>query len=144
RRIIFHECHHLPSAIHRYAAEMSLAPFRLGLTATPERADGAERELTRLIGPVVYRRGAHELAGEYLADYSVVRINVRLGPDERAAYEHERAIFRRFLQEQGIELSTLDGWQRFIAASARREAGRRALLAYRESKRIALGTIGKL
>ncbi len=78
--IIFDECHHLPSSIHRYAAEMSLAPFRLGLTATPERADGAERELTHLVGPFVYRRGAHELAGEYLADYSVVRINVQLGP----------------------------------------------------------------
>src|SRR5437868_4422056 len=142
--IIFDECHHLPASIHRYAAEMSLAPFRLGLTATPERADGAERELTRLIGPFVYRRGAHELAGEYLADYSVVRINVRLSPDERAAYERERAIFRRFLQEQGIELNTLDGWQHFVAASARSEAGRRAMLAYRESKSIALGTQGKL
>src|SRR5437763_4621753 len=97
--VIFDECHHLPSSANRYAAEMSLAPFRLGLTATPERADGAERELTRLIGPFVYRRGAHELAGEYLADYSVVRINVRLSADERAAYERERAIFRRFLQE---------------------------------------------
>src|SRR5437868_678261 len=142
--IIFDECHHLPSGIHRYAAEMSLAPFRLGLTATPERADGAERELTRLIGPIVYRRGAHELAGEYLADYSVVRINVRLSADERAAYERERAIFRRFLQERGIELNTLDGWQHFVAASARSEAGRRAMLAYRESKSIALGTEGKL
>src|SRR5205085_336571 len=142
--VIFDECHHLPSSIHRYAAEMSLAPFRLGLTATPERADGAERELTRLVGPFVYRRGAHELAGEYLADYSVVRINVRLSADERAAYERERAIFRRFLQAQGIELNTLDGWQRFVAASARSEAGRRAMLAYRESKSIALGTQGKL
>ncbi len=142
--LIFDECHHLPSSIYRYAAEMSLAPFRLGLTATPERADGAERELTRLIGPFVYRRGAHELAGEYLADYSVVRINVRLSPEERAAYERARAIFRRFLQEQRIELSTLHGWQTFVAASARSEQGRRAMFAYRESKRIALGTDSKL
>jgi superfamily II DNA or RNA helicase len=142
--LIFDECHHLPSSVHRFAAEMSLAPFRLGLTATPERADGAERELTRLVGPFVYRRGAHELAGEYLADYSVVRINVRLSSEERAAYERERNLFRRFLQEKGIELNTLDGWQRFVAASARSEQGRRALLAYRESKRIALGTNSKL
>src|SRR2546421_3482226 len=135
--LICDECHHLPSSVHRYAAEMSLAPFRLGLTATPERADGAERELTRLIGPFVYRRGAHELAGEYLSDYSVVRINVRLSAAERAAYERARTLFRGFLREQGIELSTLDGWQHFVAASARSEAGRRAMLAYRESKSIA-------
>ncbi|MGH9943721.1 MAG: helicase-related protein, partial [Pyrinomonadaceae bacterium] len=36
------------------------------------------------------------------------------------------------------------GWQLFIAASARSEQGRRALQAYRDSKRIALGTDAKL
>ncbi len=41
-------------------------------------------------------------------------------------------------------MNTEYGWQTFVAASARSEAGRRALLAYRESKRIALGTEGKL
>src|SRR3712207_2071601 len=38
--VIFDECHHLPWGVHRVAAEMCIAPFRLGLTATPERADG--------------------------------------------------------------------------------------------------------
>ena len=142
--IIYDECHHLPSSIYRYAAEMAIAPFRLGLTATPERTDGADLLLEQLIGPFVYRRETHELAGEYLADYSVARINVRLSPEERAAYERERAIFRQFLNDKGISLSSLHGWQMFIAASARSEAGRRAMLAYRESKRIALGTDAKL
>jgi superfamily II DNA or RNA helicase len=131
--LIFDECHHLPSSVYRYAAEMSIAPFRLGLTATPERADGADTMLDLLIGPTVYRREAHEMAGTYLADYSLERINVRLSAEERAFYEEERAIFRRFLVDKGI-----------IAASARSEAGRRAMLAYRESKRVALGTDAKL
>ncbi|HYY58985.1 MAG TPA: DEAD/DEAH box helicase family protein [Pyrinomonadaceae bacterium] len=142
--IIFDECHHLPSSIYRYASEMAIAPFRLGLTATPERADGEDRSLEQLIGPIVYRREAHELAGEYLADYSIVRINVRLSPEERELYEEERAVFRRFLQDKRIDLGSLRGWQMFIIASARSEAGRRAMLAYRESKRIALGTNAKL
>ena len=142
--VIFDECHHLPGGVYRHAAEMSLAPFRLGLTATPERADGLERELDRLVGPVVYRREAHELAGDYLADYEVVRVNVRLSVEERSAYERERAVFKQFLKEKGIELRSLDGWQDFIAASARSEAGRRAMMAYRESKRVALGTESKL
>ncbi|MDX6694672.1 MAG: hypothetical protein QOF02_2275 [Blastocatellia bacterium] len=142
--LIFDECHHLPSSIYRYAAEMSLAPFRLGLTATPERADGADQMLEQLIGPIVYRREAQELAGEYLADYSVFRINVEMSRDERAAYEEARAIFRQFLHEKRISLSSLTGWQLFIVASARSEAGRRAMMAYRESKRIALGTEAKL
>nr|MDQ3321129.1 DEAD/DEAH box helicase family protein [Acidobacteriota bacterium] len=38
--IIFDECHHLPSEGYKYAAEFAIAPFRLGLSATPERADG--------------------------------------------------------------------------------------------------------
>ena len=142
--IIFDECHHLPSSIYRYAAEMSIAPFRLGLTATPERADGADQSLERLIGPIVFRREAQDLAGEYLADYSVVRINVELSREERAAYERERIVFREFLDGKGISLGGLHGWQMFIAASARSEAGRRAMFAYRESKRIALGTDAKL
>ena len=36
--IIFDEVHHLPGEMYSHAAEMSIAPYRLGLTATPERA----------------------------------------------------------------------------------------------------------
>ena len=142
--IIFDECHHLPGSVYRYAAEMTIAPFRLGLTATPERADGEERSLNQLIGPTLYRREAQEMAGLYLADYKIVRLNVRLSPEERSLYERERNIFRRFLIEKGIDLGQLAGWQAFIRASARSQEGRRAMLAYRESKRIALGTQSKL
>jgi superfamily II DNA or RNA helicase len=142
--LIFDECHHLPSGVHRVAAEMSIAPFRLGLTATPERADGAESLLESLVGPFVLRRETHELAGEYLSDYAVVRLRVELSREEREAYEREREVFRAFLKSKGIGLSTLMGWQMFVAASARSSEGRRAMMAYRESKRIALGTDAKL
>ncbi|HXG66870.1 MAG TPA: DEAD/DEAH box helicase family protein, partial [Blastocatellia bacterium] len=103
--VIFDECHHLPSGVHRYAAEMCIAPFRLGLTATPEREDGADGLLDHLIGPIVFRREAQDMAGQYLADYSVERLHVQLTPEERAAYERERAIFRNFLYDQGISLA---------------------------------------
>ncbi len=142
--IVFDECHHLPGSVYRYAAEMAIAPFRLGLTATPERADGADAMLDELIGPIVYRRQARELAGEYLSDYSVERIHVSLSSEEREAYERERAVFRGFIDEQGISLGSLRGWQTFIISSARSPQGRRAMMAYRESKRIALGTDAKL
>ncbi|MEW6212821.1 MAG: DEAD/DEAH box helicase family protein [Acidobacteriota bacterium] len=142
--IIFDECHHLPGSVFRYAAEMAIAPFRLGLTATPERNDGEDGMLEELIGPTVYRLEAQDLAGEYLSDYSVERIQVRLTAEERAEYERLRAIFRGFLDEEGISLSSIQGWQAFIRASARSENGRRAMKAYRESKRIALGTEAKL
>jgi superfamily II DNA or RNA helicase len=142
--VIYDECHHLPSGSFRYAAEFALAPFRLGLTATPERADGDDRLLEELIGEFVFRRDAREMAGEYLSDYSVERLRVELSAAERVAYERERAIFQRFLQEKNIRLGGIQGWQYFIAASARSSEGRRALMAYRESRRIALGTEAKL
>ncbi|HEV2862001.1 MAG TPA: DEAD/DEAH box helicase family protein [Pyrinomonadaceae bacterium] len=142
--IVFDECHHLPSGVHRHAAEMAIAPFRLGLTATPERADGEERLLERLVGPFVFRRETREMAGEYLSNYTLVRLRVDLTGEERAAYEREREIFRDFLRGKGIGLSSLHGWQMFVAASARSSEGRRAMMAYRESKRIALGTDAKL
>lgn len=43
--IIFDEAHHLPAPYTRVIAEMSLAPYRLGLTATPKRSDGREADL---------------------------------------------------------------------------------------------------
>src|SRR6516225_9896530 len=53
---VFDECHHLPGPSFLLAAVGSLAPYRLGLTATPERADGRHDLLPELIGPIVYRR----------------------------------------------------------------------------------------
>jgi superfamily II DNA or RNA helicase len=142
--IVFDECHHLPGNVYRDGAELAIAPFRLGLTATPERADGGEELLEPLIGPTVYRLEAQQLAGDYLADYSVVRVRVELSADERRAYEAARTVYRQFVTGQGIRMSGPGGWQQFIIASARSEAGRRAMLAYRESKRIGLGAEAKM
>ncbi|MEO1070155.1 MAG: DEAD/DEAH box helicase family protein, partial [Cyanobacteria bacterium J06638_6] len=50
--LICDECHHLPSDFNRVIAEYSIAPYRLGLTATPDRADGRHDDLTHLLGPI--------------------------------------------------------------------------------------------
>jgi superfamily II DNA or RNA helicase len=141
--VIFDECHHLPSEGYKYAAEFALAPFRLGLSATPDRADGGEDLLETLIGKFVYRLEAQELAGEYLADYVVERIEVDLTDEERRAYQNERAIYTNFKRAKNLPYGQ-EGWRMFIMLSARSEDGRRAMKAYRESKRIALGTDAKI
>ena len=142
--IIFDECHHLPGSAFRYTAEMAIAPFRLGLTATPERSDGADALLEELIGKIIYRKEARDLAGEYLADYTTARVMVHLADEERARYDAERMVFQQFLHQQNINMRHPQGWQRFLIAAARSEAGRRAMQAFRESKRIALGTDAKM
>lgn len=142
--LICDECHHLPSDFNRVIAEYSVAPYRLGLTATPDRADGRHEDLNHLLGPIVYQKQPHELAGDTLAPYEVVQIKVALSDVEQQRYERLIQQRNEFLQDANIWLGSLEGWQRFVQASAQSSAGRRAMLAHRESRAIALGTAGKL
>jgi superfamily II DNA or RNA helicase len=142
--LVFDECHHLPGPTYMLAATGSIAPFRLGLTATPERADGQEALLPELIGPIVFRREIRQLAGEFLAEYRTERLYVVLSADEQQRYQNAREQYRRFVEEHGISLSGPQGWQRFIQATCRSAEGRSAFLAYREQKRIALAAPAKL
>jgi superfamily II DNA or RNA helicase len=142
--VVFDECHHLPGESYALGARFCLAPFRLGLTATPERSDGRDPILGELVGPIVYRKDIVELAGEYLADYETVRVRIDLSPDERAEYEHERAIYRQFLSDNGISMASPRGFSDFIIRSSRGEEGRRAFLAYRRQREIAFTAPAKL
>src|SRR5919198_4979811 len=142
--LIFDECHHLPGAFTRVIAEYSLAPSRLGLTATPERSDGTHADLQALIGPEVYRTSVAALSGTVLAAHRLVRLTVRLSPRERQRYEALLETRNRFIQQCGIRLGSVAGWQAFVSASARSRAGRRAMLAHREARALAFGTAGKL
>jgi superfamily II DNA or RNA helicase len=142
--VIFDECHHLPGAAYALAARFCLAPFRLGLTATPERSDGRDAELGELIGPVVYRKDIVDLSGDWLADYETVRLVVELSPSERAEYDAERAIYRGFVERQGIRMSQPDGWSQFIQRSSATTEGRRAMQAYRRQRELAFCAPAKL
>jgi superfamily II DNA or RNA helicase len=142
--LVFDECHHLPSDFNRVIAEFAIAPFRLGLTATPERTDGKHEDLVALIGEEVYRKTAAELSGGVLANHEVVQIKVTLSDLERQRYDELIEIRNTFLKESQIFLGTIKGWQRFVQASARSKAGRKAMLAHREARGIAFGTEGKI
>jgi len=134
--VVFDEVHHLPSAAYSQCAEMAIAPFRLGLSATPERPDGAHGDIDRLVGPVIYQRGIKELSGAYLADYEVERVEVNLSMHEHEAYLDARSTYRSFVASRGISMRSPQGWQRFLREAARSKAGRAALRAHREYRRI--------
>jgi len=142
--LVFDECHHLPGASYQYSAIGSLAPFRLGLTATPERADGLESVLQDLIGPLVYRREIKQLAGDYLADFHVERLYVELTPEEQQRYQGARDVYRGFVQDRGISMGGANGWQKFLWETYRSPQGRAAFLAYREQKTISQAAPAKL
>jgi superfamily II DNA or RNA helicase len=142
--LIFDETHHLPSEFYRSIAEFSLAPYRLGLTATPERSDGRDVDLLELVGPIVYHRRPEQLAGDVLADFQIRVIHVDLSPVEREAYRQALEERNTFLQANRLSLSTLEGWNRFVMLSARSIEGRRAMRAHRDARRIAHATPAKL
>jgi superfamily II DNA or RNA helicase len=141
---IFDECHHLPTDFFRVIAEYAIAPYRLGLTATPDRSDGSHNELDYLIGKVVYNKGVDDLSGNTLAEHRIEQIKVKLSLEERQRYDNAIKTRNNFLRNSNISLRSLDGWQLFVQASARSSEGRRAMLAHREAKEISAGTEGKL
>ena len=143
--IVFDECHHLPGPTYGLAATCAIAPFRLGLTATPERADNAHTQLDYLIGPIVYRREITQLRGQFLADYRVETLYVQ--PDRRGAAPLRvgaRALPRASSRTRA---STCAGRTAGASSSswrtARPRAGRRSC-AYREQRELALAAPAKL
>jgi superfamily II DNA or RNA helicase len=100
--------------------------------------------LTELVGPTILRKTVTELSGEYLSDYSVIRLAVELSPEERTAYEENRAVYRDFVTSNGIRLGGPRGWQSFISATSRSAEGRTALAAYQAQRRHALAAESKV
>ncbi len=142
--LICDECHHLPAPSTRMAAVMCIAPFRLGLTATPERTDGQESELYDLIGPLCHRVEINQLEGSFLAPYRLEHVPVTLDADEREAYDNAYWHYKNFARGSGINFSRPEAWSQFIMLCARSREGRAAYAAYRMQKKLARASRAKL
>lgn len=135
--LVVDECHHLPGPVNRSLARMCLAPFRLGLTATPER-DGKEDEIyVDLVGGICFRIDIDELEGEVLAPYHTKRISLTLEADEAEEYARHRQLYVSFVRANGIDFGNPSGWSRFLVLCARAPGGREAFRSYLEQRRIA-------
>lgn len=142
--LVFDEVHHLPSEAYRQIAELSAAPYRLGLTATPEREDRLHELLPGLVGRVVYRLSVDDLRGGYLADYDIVRIYVRLGEEEARRYRGLVRRYREYLARRGLSLRRLEDFERLVMRSGYDPEAREALLAWMEARRLAFNAEAKL
>lgn len=142
--LVFDEVHHLPGPSFSQAATLSIAPFRLGLTATLERPDGEHEQVYDLVGPVVYRKEITDLSGDFLAEYRTEIVHVELTDAEREAYLHARQTFRSFCEAAGIRLGGRGGWKHFLRESSRSREGREAFAAWQESRRLLQAADAKL
>jgi superfamily II DNA or RNA helicase len=141
--IIFDECHHLPSEQMQYTAISSIAPFRLGLTATPERADRKESLLYELCGTICYQANIRDLEGVTLSPYEVITIEVELTKEEKYQYDEARKIYLTFLKENNINFSHSNAWQKFLWTSSQSLQGKVAFSAYLKQKKISYTTENK-
>jgi superfamily II DNA or RNA helicase len=144
--IVFDEVHHLPAPKSSHIPQMSIAPHRLGLTATYRRLDGLHLKLSSLIGPVVYQRSIADFKGEHLADYEIIRISVPLEPEEKTRYDEHHGVYTSYVREHGVAYfgSKSRPWEDFIRESSHNQEAREALLARREALKITLGAKRKM
>ncbi|MCX6117747.1 MAG: DEAD/DEAH box helicase family protein [Proteobacteria bacterium] len=142
--IVFDECHHLPGPIYAMIAITSIAPFRLGLSATVERSDGKEDTIYDLIGPKVYEGVIAELEEKTLAPYDIIQIQVEMTPEEWSSWTTARGIYKDFIRRHRVNFSSGRGWQEFLIAVARQKDGPAAMDAYRAQKKLAQSSTAKM
>ena len=142
--VIFDEVHHLAAEGYRHVAEFFAAPCRLGLTATYEREDEQHEVLTGLLGGKVYEIGTEELAGEYLAEHTVERIDVDLTPEEQAAYDAHAETFRDYLRSSNVRMDGPGDFQKVVLRSGNDPRAWEAVRARNRARKIAYSSAAKL
>jgi superfamily II DNA or RNA helicase len=139
--LIFDETHHLPSTSYRRIACASQAPFRLGLSATPERADLLHHELDELVGPVVFRRSPADLArSRHIARFQQQRIYVSLTEEEEYEYHQLMARFRWYMARNRLRGQ---GFQQLVLRAASDPGARDALRCHQQARQVALNAAAK-
>jgi superfamily II DNA or RNA helicase len=142
--IIFDEVHHLPAPSYSQIAEMYLAPYRMGLTATYEREDGLHLDLHHLVGGRVYQLEVDDLAGKHLSPYTHEKILVKLTPREQMEYKKAYRVFTNYLKKNRILFKNRADFQRFIMRTGRDPQARKALLARNKALKIVLNSEAKI
>jgi len=133
--LVVDETHHFGSGVRDEALEMSIAPLRLGLTATPCPPGPQADRLAGLVGPVVYELTLGDLAGDALAPLDRITWHLRLDADERREYEALRSTYRKAFQVfLGARLG--DRWEDFLRHASRTDEGRIGVAAWRRASRI--------
>jgi len=120
---ILDEVHHLPAPSYRRIGFMYTAPYRLGLTATLSKDEGAVDAITEMVGELVYESFVDDLAGVHLSEYSIRTVQVPLSEKERLEYDRRYSQYRGYLQRRGIKIRSAKDYQRFVQRTGRDPEG---------------------
>jgi superfamily II DNA or RNA helicase len=144
RLVVFDEVHRLGGEGYREAARLLAAPARMGLTATFERPDGAHETVADLVGDVVYRLDADDLAGDHLAEYDVKRVAIDLTEDERREYDRRQSTFTDYLARSNIDMRSASDYRKLVMRSGNDPEAREALLAKQRAREIVYNSEAKV
>lgn len=144
--LIADEAHHAVAESYRRIFELSLAPYELGLTATPFRSDGLHREYRHVLGGVVYEISREELQDEgYLARYVEERKYVYLPEEELKEY---RRLMKRYHAYCRYHFPSIkDPRERFeevLRRASKDPSARDVLRARHKARQIALSAFRKI
>jgi len=142
--IIFDECHHLPAPAYGLMAQSYIAPYRLGLTATPSTEPSRQEMLVDLIGPVCYSKDIQQLSGDFLSPYQVRTVEVELTEEEREQYEYHRGVYQTFREKVPNLFGRKNSWEKFVMYSYRSAEGRAALKSFSLQKQISMSAQNKM
>jgi superfamily II DNA or RNA helicase len=101
--------------------------MRVGLTATPERADGRDALLLGLIGPFVYEERISEARGKTLADYAIIRVPIYLSEPEQAKFDQLSRKIRVYVARRRHEGGRFD-WKEDLARVSRTDPEAKEIL----------------
>ena len=138
--MVFDECHHLGSNASYQMAKSFIAPYRLGLTATPNEEIERTELIRDVLGEILYEKMIVDLSGNYLADYKLKTLLVELTPKEQDQYFYHRSIYSNYKKSLGY----LQNWQDFVFHASKNAKGRKALESFAIQKQIAYFTQNKL
>jgi superfamily II DNA or RNA helicase len=133
--LVVDEAHHFGTGAFDEALEMSIAPVRLGLTATPPAPGPVAARLAALVGPPVFELTVGDLAGRWLAPLTRITWRLALDDDERREYDALVAVYREAVRVfMGNHLGA--SWESFLREASRTDEGRRGIAAWRRAARL--------
>jgi superfamily II DNA or RNA helicase len=140
--LVVDEAHHFGAGVGDESLELCTAAARIGLTGTPPAGEERRARLENLIGPEVYRQSVSELTGKFLAPCRVVTLGLDLSSEERRAYDAELGVYQPVCRHF-FRYAPQAAWRDFQQAAMRTDQGRRALAAWRRSRRMVAFTMAK-
>lgn len=145
RLLIIDEVHHFGEALRDECLKMSMAPMRMGLTATLGSEVGKREVLRELVGDPVFQVSMRDLAGKFLAPFEHEVVELPLSAKERLRYDDACHVFnnikKAYMKSGPSGTKTKEDWVRFLRVT---EEGRRAAMILRRARSLAGLTSAKL